>query len=472
MTTLPILDRILESTRRRVAESKQRVSPEALRRNFGARVPLDLAAALSGPGPMVVAEVKRASPSRGGLAPGLDAGACAFEYQDHGAAAISVLTEPEFFSGALADLDAARAAVTIPILRKDFIIDEYQLLEARAHGADAVLLMLSILDDAALRSLSAAARELGLSVLAEVRDQPELERALAAGARLIGINNRDLKTLRVDSATALRLAPAAKAAGAVVVGESGVDSAAALAALCAGGCDAALVGSHLTASGRPGAALAKLLGRAVGTRVKICGVTRAQDAGTASRLGAWAVGLVFVPGSPRVLSLAAARRAAQGVGPGVLKVGVFADQPESEILRAVSECGLDLIQLHGAESAPLVAALGAGRCVKAWNIGGPEALDAAAACPARWLLADRPKGVPGEPALNWGLAARLAARRPRILLAGGLTPLNVEAAMERVRPWGVDVAGGVERSPGVKDAAALGAFFAGVRRADEVAGLR
>lgn len=471
MSVLGVLERILQSTRRRVERSKAQVPAEALRERFGPRVTLDLAAALSGPGPKVIAEVKRASPSKGDLAPGLDAAACAFEYQDHGAAAVSVLTEPEFFKGSLEDLCAVRSAVSIPVLRKDFVIDEYQLIEARACGADAVLLIVAALDDERLKALLSGCRALKLSALVEVRSEDELERALYCGARLIGINNRDLSTLAVDPGVALRLAPRAKAAGAVVVGESGVESAAGLAALTAAGCDAALVGTALTRSGRPGPVLAKMLGRPAGTRVKVCGVMRAEDAYVASALGAWAVGLVFVPGTPRALSSEAARRAAQGVGAGVLKVGVFQDQPSAEVSRLSAEAGLDLVQLHGAETDLMARVLGAGRCLKAVTLGGPGDLDAAAAREPRWLLVDKAKGVPGGPEVDWSLAAALAARRPRTILAGGLTPLNVEAALRRVRPWGVDLSSGVERSPGVKDRAALEAFFAAVRRADEEAGL-
>lgn len=471
MSVLSPLERILQSTRRRVERSKERVPAEALRERFGAHAPRDFAAALTGPGPNVIAEVKRASPSKGDLAPGLDAGACAYEYQDHGAAAVSVLTEPEFFKGSLDDLAAVRAAVSLPVLRKDFIIDEYQLVEARAYGADAVLLIVAALDDDGLKALLAGCRALKLSALVEVRDEAELGRALRAGARLIGINNRDLETLAVDPGTAVRLAPSAKAAGAVVVGESGVESRAGLAALASAGCDAALVGTALTRGGRPGPALAGLLGRPVGTRVKVCGVTRAEDAYAASLLGAWAVGLVFVPGTPRALTVEAARRAAQGVGAGVLKVGVFQDQPQEEVRRLGEEAGLDLVQLHGAETGLMVGVLGAGRCVKSVVLSGPGDLDAAGALGARWLLVDKAKGVPGAPDVDWSLAAALAARRPRTILAGGLTPFNVEDALRRVRPWGVDLSSGVERSPGVKDRAALEAFFAAVRRGDQEAGL-
>jgi indole-3-glycerol phosphate synthase/phosphoribosylanthranilate isomerase len=471
MSVVPVLERILQATRRRVEAAKRDVPESTLRARLPSRSPADLAAALSGGGLKVIAEVKRASPSQGALAPDLDAGACAYEYQDHGAAAVSVLTEPDFFSGSLADLGAARAAVGIPILRKDFIVDEYQLLEARVHGADAVLLIVAALDDERLRALHTKAVAWGLSALVEVRDEAELARALAAGARLIGINNRDLQTLAVDPTTAARLAPAAKAAGAVVVGESGVSTPEALAELARAGCDAALVGTALTKTGRPGAALARLLGRPVGTRVKFCGMTRAEDAYTASRLGAWAVGFVFVPGTPRVVTPEEARRAAQGVGSGVFKVGVFADQPQEEVRRVAEEAGLDLVQLHGAETDLFTGVLGEGRVLKRVTLGGEGDLASAAARAGRWLLVDRDKAVPGAPTVDWGLAGRLTARRPRTFLAGGLTPQNVEAAVTRAKPWGVDVASGVERSPGVKDGPALEAFVAAVRRADAAAGL-
>lgn len=471
MSTVPILEQILSATRRRVEEAKRNVPESVLRARMPARPPADLAAALAGVGTSVIAEVKRASPSQGDLAPDLDAGACAYEYQDHGAAAVSVLTEPDFFKGSLADLDCARAAIGIPILRKDFIIDEYQLLEARAHGADAVLLIVAALGDERLKALHVKAVAWGLSVLVEVHDEAELARALGVGARLIGVNNRNLKTLAVDPTTTVRLAPAAKAAGAVVVGESGVTTPEGLAEMSRAGCSAALVGTALTKTGRPGAALARLLGRPVGTRVKICGITRAEDAYAASRLGAWAVGFVFVPGTPRALTVDAARRAAAGVAAGVFKVGVFADQPEAEVRRVADEAGLDLIQLHGAETDLLVGVLGEGRVIKAVTLGGEGDLGPAAARSSRWLLVDRAKGVPGEPTVDWGLAGRLAAKRPRTLLAGGLTPLNVEDAVRRGKPWGVDVSGGVERSPGVKEGPALETFFAAVRRADGAAGL-
>ncbi|TBR26225.1 indole-3-glycerol phosphate synthase TrpC [bacterium] len=471
MSAVPILERILQATARRVEEAKRAVPEAVLRARLPARPPADLAAALTGGDIRVIAEVKRASPSQGDLAPGLDAGACAYEYQDHGAAAVSVLTEPEFFKGSLADLDAARAAVGIPVLRKDFVLDEYQLLEARAHGADAVLLIVAALDDSRLRALYEKAVAWGLSALVEVHDEDELRRALAVGARLVGVNNRNLKTLAVDPGTTARLAPLAKAAGAVVVGESGVSEPAGLAEMARAGCSAALVGTALTKTGRPGAALARLLGRPVGTRVKVCGLTRAEDAYTATRLGAWALGFVFVPGTPRVVTVEAARRAMQGAGAGVFNVGVFADQPEAEVRRTAEEAGLDLIQLHGAETDLLSGVLGDGRVVKAVTLGAEADIPSAAARSARWLLVDRSKGVPGEPTVDWGLAGRLAARRPRTLLAGGLTPQNVEAAVSRAKPWGVDVSSGVERSPGVKEGPALEAFFAAVRRADAAAGL-
>ncbi len=163
-------------------------------------------AALAAPGLRVIAECKRRSPSRGVLRAEYDPVAIARRYVDAGAAAISVLTEPTFFDGALAHLEAVRAAVDVPLLRKDFVVDQYQLLEARASGADAVLLIVAALDDAALGQLSRDARALGLDVLVEVHDDAELDRATAAGADLIGVNNRNLRTLAVDVDASFRLA--------------------------------------------------------------------------------------------------------------------------------------------------------------------------------------------------------------------------------------------------------------------------
>ncbi|MEW6321464.1 MAG: indole-3-glycerol phosphate synthase TrpC [Acidobacteriota bacterium] len=210
----------------------------------------------------VIAECKRRSPSRGVLRAAYDPAAIARGYARAGAAAISVLTEPTFFDGGLAHLRAVRDAVTLPLLRKDFIVDEYQLHEARLAGADAVLLIVAALEDAQLARLRAAAAALGLAVLVEVHDVDELERALAAGAEIVGVNNRNLRTLEVDVEASRRVA-ARLPSSVVAVSESGLRTAADIAALQAAGYRAFLIGERFMTAPDPGDALAALLaGRA------------------------------------------------------------------------------------------------------------------------------------------------------------------------------------------------------------------
>jgi len=257
---MTVLDRILERKREEVAAL--RAGPgraELAARAARAETPRGFARALvAGPSPRVVAEFKRASPSRGEIRPGADPAAIARDYAASGAAALSVLTDREFFRGELADLRAARAACALPVLRKDFTIDPLQLFEARAEGADAALLIVAALADAQLRELLACARELGLDALVEVHDEPELERALAHGAALVGINNRDQRDFKTDVGVTRALLP--RAAGRVVVSESGLDSPEVVRALAAEGASAFLVGEALMRAPDPGAALRRLRG--------------------------------------------------------------------------------------------------------------------------------------------------------------------------------------------------------------------
>lgn len=214
-------------------------------------------------GANIIAECKRRSPARGVLARAYDPAAIARGYQCAGAAAISVLTEPTFFDGAVAHLEAVRAAVSLPLLRKDFVLDEYQIYEARAAGADAVLLIAAMLDDASLRRLARCARDLGLAALVEVHSAPELDAASDAGATIIGVNSRDLRTLAVDLGVCDALAADAPP-GAVMVAESGIRSRGDIDRLARAGYHAHLIGERLMAEPDPGAALAALLGRAPG----------------------------------------------------------------------------------------------------------------------------------------------------------------------------------------------------------------
>ena len=260
--TADLLGAIVAATRTRIAAAAARVPARTLETRVGRAAPArGFAASLALDGIRVIAECKRRSPSRGVLREAYDPVAIAAGYAAAGAAAISVLTEPAFFDGSLDHLAAVRDAVEAPLLRKDFVVDRYQLLEARAAGADAVLLIVAALDTDALAGLSREAQELGLDVLVEVHDEAELERALDSGARVIGVNNRNLRTLTVDVEASLRLGPKIPP-GTIAVAESGLKSAADLKALARSGYRAFLIGERFMTTPDPGAALSQLLSEA------------------------------------------------------------------------------------------------------------------------------------------------------------------------------------------------------------------
>jgi len=211
--------------------------------------------------PAIIAEIKKASPSKGLFAGDLDPARLAREYESGGAAAVSVLTDTDFFQGNLQDLQEARHAIGLPVLRKDFTIDELHVVEAAAHGADAILLIAAILDIGQLRSFRELAASYGMAALVEVHNEAELDRAVASGAGIIGVNNRNLHTFEVDLETSLRLAPLIPE-GVVKVSESGIHSALHVQRLSESGFQAFLVGEHLVKSGQPAAAIRLLMGAA------------------------------------------------------------------------------------------------------------------------------------------------------------------------------------------------------------------
>jgi indole-3-glycerol phosphate synthase len=220
----------------------------------------DFCAALSGRGPAIIAEIKKASPSKGVLRTHFEPARLASDYAQGGAAALSVLTDEEFFQGSLADLETARTAVALPALRKDFTIAPEHVLEAAAHGADAILLIAAILTEREIRDFRESAARYGMAALVEVHNRPELDMAVAAGSDLIGVNNRDLTTFEVSLETSLRLAEHFPD-GPVRVSESGIQDADDIATLRAAGYSAFLVGEHLMKSGDPVAALKRLVRR-------------------------------------------------------------------------------------------------------------------------------------------------------------------------------------------------------------------
>lgn len=255
------LDQIVAASRRRVAETRALSDLAEVERRAEAHVPRGFRRALqttSKKGIAVVAELKKASPSRGVIRAEFDPEKLARELETAGAAALSVLTDAEFFQGSLGNLRRASASVRLPCLRKDFIVDEFQIVEARANDADAILLIVAALSQAELAKLARSASQWGMDVLCEVHDKEEIGRAVDAGCDLIGVNNRDLRTFKVDLETAIRLSEFIPK-HATCVAESGIHSGADIARLRAAGYHAFLIGESLMAAGSPDEALRTLL---------------------------------------------------------------------------------------------------------------------------------------------------------------------------------------------------------------------
>ena len=457
---MSILDEIFAHKRQEVARRKQD-RPLAAVRTEAARAdpPRDFMAALRGSRsrPALIAEVKRASPSRGLLAAGFDPLHLAHTYQRNGAAAISVLTDERFFQGHLDYLKVIREQVALPLLRKDFLFDPYQVYEARAASADAVLLIVAMLSDGEMQSLHELTRVLGMEALVEVHDEEDLERALNLGPRLVGVNNRDLRTFQLDLETTALLRPLVPP-DVTLVAESGIHTPVDVARLREIGADAMLVGESLVAA-EDTESKVRELARPY-TRVKICGITSLPDALAAAEAGADMLGFNFYEPSPRCTTprdcadMVAVLRSQDA---SVTTVGVFVNKPPNEIASILDGCRLDLAQLSGDEPPEFLDSLW-DRAFKAIRPATASQAQAdahryarCATSPALLVDAHHPTKYGGTGRTgDWTLARTLATEHP-LLLAGGLNPENVADAVAQVRPWGVDVASGVETSPGKKD---------------------
>jgi indole-3-glycerol phosphate synthase/phosphoribosylanthranilate isomerase len=454
-----ILGEIVARKREDVAARLQGITIEALRAR-AEPTRLSLRAALAQPCARFIMEVKRISPSEGQLRVSADPAAIARAYR--GAAdAISVLVDGPYFGGSYQDLAAVRAEFAGPILAKDFVIDPRPVPEARIHGADAVLAMMSVLDHDEAAAVIAEARRLGMDVLVETHDEDEVRRALGLGAEIVGINNRDLRTLKVDLATTERLSPLVPSK-CVLVAESGIRDRADVERLSAHA-DAFLVGSSLMRAENPAQAAREL---AFG-RVKVCGLTDARDLKLAAALGASYAGLVMVPNTPRALNERQADEIArEGRERGISLVGVIRNEKEEQLAQTAHRLGLGVVQLHGQEDASYIKALKAmlpERC----EIWASSAVDGDV--PEPRMGADRTlfdtavggrSGGTGT-AFDW---SRVEGRDELSggILAGGLKPANAGAAAA-VGAFALDVSSGVELSPGRKDAAKLQAFFDALR---------
>lgn len=451
-----MLDEILEHKREEVEQRRARSPLSRLLERARPTRRGALEEVLSSPEISFILECKKASPSRGLIREDFDPVAIARAYKKR-AAAISVLTDERFFQGSFEILATVRREVDVPVLCKDFILEPYQVVEARVHGADAVLLMLSALDDRAYRACASAAKELGMSCLTEVHDSNELERALSLGALVIGINNRDLKTLQVDLSTTEELAPLVPS-DRLVVSESGVMShqdVRRLGPLA----DAFLIGSSLMKRDDIALAASQL----AHGHVKICGLTRPEDAHAALELGASYGGVIFAPESSRCISLEQARHVRQGA-PRLPFVGVFVNASVEQISVACQELGLAAVQLHGEETRETIAAIRAviprhTQIWKAHRVASSEIPTAAALGVDRILLEANVPGARGGTgtSFDWSLLDGVSQRED-VILAGGLSPDNARDAA-CLGGFMLDVCSGVERSPGIKSIDKMKSFF-------------
>jgi indole-3-glycerol phosphate synthase len=378
---------------------------------------------LRAPGLRAIAEIKRRSPSAGDLRPDADPARIASSYARAGAAAVSVLVD-ERFAGTWDDLRAARAASDVPLLAKGFFSTPADLRTAREAGADAALLLLRDLDDDTTAALMAEAARLGLDTLVEAHDAAELERGIALGAPVLGVNARDLSTFAIDRDAQLELVSRIPR-DRVVVAESGITARAHGAAAELAGADAVLVGSALMRAPDPAAKLAELVARPL---VKVCGLTREEDVAAAAEAGADLLGFVLAPESPR------AAAAVLPVPDDTLAVAVW--------VGSAGDSPAELDQVHTTEPGKV-----RGRDATLYRLGEPVA-----------QVVDLP-WEEDDPS-HWQRAAGTVGR---VVLAGGLGPENVADAIAAVRPWAVDASSSLEVSPGIKDHARVRAYVEAAR---------
>jgi len=451
-----MLERIKSDTLASVVQRKSKVTLDALKQ---AAVPTtrSFAKALQNNRASLIFECKKASPSEGLIRPNFDIAEIVKAY-DPFVDAISVITNATFFEGHLSFLKEARAHTQKPLLCKDFILTEYQVYEARVHDADAILLMLSLLNDEDFKRCFRAAQSLNMDVLAEVQDEGELDRALALGARIIGVNNRDFRTLNVELRTAERVLPKIPK-DKIAVLASGISNHQQILDY-RNVAHAFLVGTSLMKQPDLPRAVREL---AFG-RVKVCGLTRKEDAEVAHACGATFGGLIFTPVSLRFVDLERARTIR--AGSELSFVGVFMNQPIDQVVAYASELNLAAVQLHANETQSYVRELRAQlpastEIWKAVHVQNeiPQVSDLG--CDRIFLDAYSKdmRGGTGQ-RFDWNTIKDLD--RGKYILSGGLSPANAREADEK-RMWALDVNSGVETAPGIKSEEKLRAFFQELR---------
>lgn len=473
-----ILDKIIEATKIRVAQEKQVESPEAVK-TAALALPSDTGfpfeAALRQQDFNFICEVKKASPSKGIIAehfPYLD---IAKEYEVAGAAAISVLTEPDFFKGDKKYLQEISSTVKIPVLRKDFIIDEYQIYQAKVWGASAILLICACLDVPMLTKFRELADSLGLSSLVEAHDEHEVQMAIDCGARIIGVNNRNLKDFTVDVQNSVRLRNLVQD-DVIFVSESGLETPEDIQVLRDNNIGVALMGETFMRSPNKVEKLAYLYGPTYYTpKVKMCGISKVETIPAVVEAKPDYMGLVFAP-SKRQVTVDQAKTlveelhkqytkrynngAEQSNNDEIKTVGVFVNETLDNLVSIATEANLDVVQLHGDEDEAFIQSLKERTNVEVWKaVQIRSAADAEAWIDSRadMLLFDAyhkdERGGTGE-VFDWSCLDEF--ERP-FMLAGGIDSTNVARAIRTVRPYGIDISSGIE-TDGVKDDEKIKAF--------------
>ena len=473
-----ILDKIVEATKIRVAQEKQVESPEAVKAAALA-LPSDTGfpfeAALRQQDFNFICEVKKASPSKGIIAehfPYLD---IAKEYEVAGAAAISVLTEPDFFKGDKKYLQEIASTVKIPVLRKDFIIDEYQIYQAKVWGASAILLICACLDVPTLTKFRELADSLGLSSLVEAHDEQEVQMAIDCGARIIGVNNRNLKDFTVDVQNSVRLRNLVQD-DVIFVSESGLETPEDIQVLRDNNIGVALMGETFMRSPNKVEKLAYLYGPTYYTpKVKMCGISKVETIPAIVDAKPDYMGLVFAP-SKRQVTVDQAKILVEELHRGYAKkygsdtehdkngtiktVGVFVNETVENLVTIANEANLDAVQLHGDEDEAFIQSLKERTNVEVWKavqIRSAADVEKWIDSSADMLLFDAyhkdERGGTGE-VFDW--SSLDAFERP-FMLAGGLDSTNVARAIRTVRPYGIDISSGIETN-GVKDDEKIKAF--------------
>ena len=473
-----ILDKIIEATKNRVAQEKQVESPEAVK-TAALALPSDTGfpfeAALRQQDFNFICEVKKASPSKGIIAehfPYLD---IAKEYEVAGAAAISVLTEPDFFKGDKKYLQEIASTVKIPVLRKDFIIDEYQIYQAKVWGASAILLICACLDVPTLTKFRELADSLGLSSLVEAHDEHEVQMAIDCGARIIGVNNRNLKDFTVDVQNSVRLRNLVQD-DVIFVSESGLETPEDIQVLRDNNIGVALMGETFMRSPNKVEKLAYLYGSTYYTpKVKMCGISKVETIPAVVEAKPDYMGLVFAP-SKRQVTVDQAKTLVEALHKQYTKrynngteqsnndeiktVGVFVNETLDNLVTIAKGINLDVVQLHGDEDEAFIQSLKGRTNVEIWKaVQIRSAADAEAwiDSSADMLLFDAyhkdERGGTGE-VFDWSCLDEF--ERP-FMLAGGIDSTNVARAIRTVRPYGIDISSGIE-TDGVKDDEKIKAF--------------